>query len=165
MDQGNEHPSHGVSLPRWLSETPIVNGGLSRHPLTSRCPWRTPLAVASQARGGVGSLGMRARKRTAASFAAIVLACAACSESGGGRRRSIGVSDRLRLTDAVGAARGRGPGSVEVGGEPIGIASGFGSIWVVNSEFLSGEQPSLSRIDTAEGTVRPRSRSGSSRSR
>ena len=40
-----------------------------------------------------------------------------------------------------------------VGGEPIGIAAGFDSVWVVNSEFDSGDEPSVSRIDPAEGAV------------
>src|SRR5215510_2855758 len=42
---------------------------------------------------------------------------------------------------------------VPVGGEPIGIASGFDSVWVVNSEFESDGEPSVSRIDPAKGTV------------
>jgi hypothetical protein len=108
---------------------------------------------------------MRARKRTAASFAAIVLACAACSEGGAGDDGASASPTGSVSPTPSGPPEVEVLASVEVGGEPIGIASGFGSIWVVNSEFLSGEQPSLSRIDTAEGTVRPRSRSGSSRSR
>ena len=40
-----------------------------------------------------------------------------------------------------------------VGGEPIGIVEGFGSVWVVNSEFDSGGAPSVSRIDPASATV------------
>ena len=42
---------------------------------------------------------------------------------------------------------------VATGGEPIGITEGFGSIWVVNSEFRSGGEPSVTRIDPATGAV------------
>ncbi len=42
---------------------------------------------------------------------------------------------------------------MSVGGEPIGIVEGFGSIWVVNSEFESGGTPSVSRIDPATDSV------------
>ena len=35
----------------------------------------------------------------------------------------------------------------------VGIAAAFGSVWVVNSEFDSGGEPSLSRIDPASATV------------
>ena len=43
--------------------------------------------------------------------------------------------------------------TIPVGGEPIGITEGFGSVWVVNSEFLSGGQPAVSRIDPATNAV------------
>jgi YVTN family beta-propeller protein len=43
--------------------------------------------------------------------------------------------------------------TIPVGGEPIGITEGFGSVWVVNSEFLSGGQPAVSRIDSATNAV------------
>ena len=42
---------------------------------------------------------------------------------------------------------------VATGGEPIGITEGFGSVWVVNSEFRSGGEPTVARIDPATGTV------------
>jgi hypothetical protein len=34
-------------------------------------------------------------------------------------------------------------GEVPVGGEPIGIAAGEGSLWVVASEFRSGGEPAV----------------------
>ena len=43
--------------------------------------------------------------------------------------------------------------SVAVGGEPIGITEGFGSVWVVSSEFLSGGEPAVYRIDPATNAV------------
>ena len=43
--------------------------------------------------------------------------------------------------------------TIPVGGEPIGITGGFGSVWVVNSEFQSGGKPSVSRIDPATNAV------------
>ncbi len=42
---------------------------------------------------------------------------------------------------------------VPVGAEPIGIVEGFGSIWVVNSEFDSGGTSSVSRIEPASASV------------
>jgi YVTN family beta-propeller protein len=42
---------------------------------------------------------------------------------------------------------------VPVGAEQIGIVEGFGSIWVVNSEFDGGGTPSVSRIDPATASV------------
>ena len=42
---------------------------------------------------------------------------------------------------------------MSVGGEPIGITEGFGSVWVVNSEFLSGGEPAVYRIDPATNVV------------
>ena len=38
-------------------------------------------------------------------------------------------------------------------GEPIGITEGFGSVWVVSSEFLSGGEPAVYRIDPATNAV------------
>ncbi len=43
--------------------------------------------------------------------------------------------------------------TIPVGGEPIGITGGFGSVWVVNSEFQSGGEPSVPRIDPATNAV------------
>ena len=43
--------------------------------------------------------------------------------------------------------------TVPVGGEPIGITEGFGSVWVVSSEFLSGGKPAVWRIDPATNEV------------
>ena len=42
---------------------------------------------------------------------------------------------------------------IEVGGEPIGIASGGGALWVVNSEFAGGGPGSVSRIDPGTDRV------------
>lgn len=42
---------------------------------------------------------------------------------------------------------------IAVGGEPIGIAVGEGSVWVVNSEFAGGGPGSVSRIDPATNEV------------
>jgi hypothetical protein len=44
-------------------------------------------------------------------------------------------------------------GEVPVGGEPIGIAAGEGSLWVVASEFRSGGEPAVYRIDPSTNEV------------
>jgi len=41
---------------------------------------------------------------------------------------------------------------IEVGADPIGIASGEGSLWVVNAD-INAKRGSVSRIDPASGEV------------
>jgi DNA-binding beta-propeller fold protein YncE len=72
--------------------------------------------------------------------------------------RACGGSDPEAGTSTPSATQGSPPqleelARVSVGGEPIGIASGFDSVWVVNSEFDSGGEPSVSRIDPTESAV------------
>ncbi len=72
---------------------------------------------------------------------------------------ACGSSDPVDRSPSVAPSASTGPPAAEVlaripvGGEPIGIATGAGSIWVVSSEVDSGGDPSLSRIDPATAAV------------
>lgn len=81
---------------------------------------------------------------------ALVLgACATADEPGSPTGPSVpepAPSSTLGPVDLVKA-------EIEVGGGPIGITAGEGSIWVVNSEFASDGAGSVSRIDPASGEV------------
>lgn len=54
---------------------------------------------------------------------------------------------------AHGRTRRRGRRERPRRGEPIGIATGAGSIWVVNSEFQTEDPGSVSRIDPGTAAV------------
>ena len=84
------------------------------------------------------------------------------SASAGGRmleRRLGDVASSVHLGDAgvpvdlQPSRRVDAIATIPVGGEPIGMTEGFGSVWVVSSEFLSGGKPAVRRIDPATNEV------------
>jgi YVTN family beta-propeller protein len=78
-------------------------------------------------------------------FSSLISACGG-AEDGATRSSSPSATPAAPLLEVL--AR------VPVGAEPIGIVEGFGSIWVVNSEFDSGGTPSVSRIEPASASVK-----------
>ena len=81
------------------------------------------------------------------------LVCAACGDRDAAVERDV--------TAPTGATASSGPtgpqpadveATIEVGADPIGIASGEGSLWVVNAD-INAKRGSVSRIDPGSGDV------------
>ena len=89
----------------------------------------------------------RISRRSVVAFLALSLV--GVSVWGRGRRDALPIAVRHAAGPPVLEVVARVP----VGGEPIGIVEGFGSVWVVNSEFDSGGTPSVSRVDPAVASV------------
>lgn len=98
----------------------------------------------------------RGAPRLVALALAGLLAFAACGDADAPVERDV--------TAPTGATASTGPtgpqpadveATIEVGADPIGIASGGGSLWVVNAE-INAKRGSVSRFDPARGEVQAR---------
>src|SRR5215210_4989140 len=94
-------------------------------------------------------LPRRLRRSALASLAALSMLVAACGSEGGG----VAASSPSKSPSPADPPLLEVLARVPVGGEPIGIVGGFGSVWVVNSEFDSGGTPSVARIDPGTAAV------------
>src|SRR6185436_8328697 len=90
----------------------------------------------------------RGAPRMAALALAGLVVFAACGDRDATVERDVTVA-----TGATAATGPTGPQPAdEVGADPIGIASGEGSLWVVNAD-IDAKRGSVSRIDPAGGEV------------
>ena len=95
-----------------------------------------------------------APRLTTLALAGVLVLLAGCSNDGGGDGSS-GASASAGSTASTGPT---GPqpaeieATIEVGADPIGIASGEGSLWVVNAD-INAKRGSVSRIDPATNEV------------
>jgi DNA-binding beta-propeller fold protein YncE len=71
---------------------------------------------------------------------------------------SLWVVDRLaNAVDRIDLARGRVSDEIKVGADPLVLASGYGAVWVANSDegTVSVIRPGVRRIQTVNGIFRP----------
>ncbi|MGH2635769.1 MAG: hypothetical protein ACRDHU_06465 [Actinomycetota bacterium] len=96
-------------------------------------------------------MGRGSLRIAALAGAMALVACSSGEEPSSGASGTTGSPEpaptsTLGPVDAVEA-------EIAVGGQPIGVATGEGSVWVVNSEFESGDPGSVTRIDPGGGEV------------
>ena len=84
-------------------------------------------------------------------LAGALVLLSSCSSDGGGDGTNH-TADPTRSTGPTGPQPAEIEATVEVGADPIGIAAGEGSLWVVNAE-TDAARGSVSRIDPVSGEV------------
>jgi YVTN family beta-propeller protein len=84
--------------------------------------------------------------------ALVLLAGCSSDGSGDGSSGADGSAGPTASTGPTGPQPAELEATVEVGADPIGIASGEGSVWVVNAE-INAKRGSVSRIDPTTNEV------------
>jgi len=93
-----------------------------------------------------------APRLTALALAGLLVFAACADRDAAGERDVIAPTDPTASTGPTGPQHAQVEATIEVGADPIGIAAGEGSLWVVNAD-INAKRGSVSRIDPASGEV------------